>query len=63
MQIELARLILSGIIVLGFGAVILGWMYSPPPAANSNTLTALSTSLGAGYLIVLNWYFGPSAPK
>ncbi len=57
---DIAILILSAIIVFGFGGVLVAWMVFPP-AEQSNMLSALTGSLGAGYLQVINYWF--SKPK
>lgn len=54
--IETSRVILSSIVVLGFGGVLIAWMIWPP-TAHSDVLSALVGALGAGYLQVLNYWF------
>ncbi len=58
----LARLILSGIIVLGFGGVVSAYIIWPPPE-RSELLTVLLTSLGLGYTTVILYWFTREGPK
>jgi hypothetical protein len=59
---KLAQIIISAIVVLGFGGVLVAWMVAPPHTGEgSNLLTALTTALGTGYLQVINFWFGASA--
>lgn len=51
-----ALLALSGIIIVGFGCVLIAWMVYPPKA-DSNLLAGLTGALGAGYLQVINYWF------
>jgi VIT1/CCC1 family predicted Fe2+/Mn2+ transporter len=53
---RLAILILSAIVVLGFGGVLIAWMVFPPKT-DSNLLSALTGALAAGYLQVINYWF------
>jgi hypothetical protein len=54
-----AQIILSSIIVLGFGGVLIAWMLYPPHE-QSNIMSALTGALAAGYLQVINYWFGAS---
>jgi hypothetical protein len=59
---KIAQIIISAIVVLGFGGVLVAWMVAPPHTGEgSNMLTALTTALGTGYLQVINYWFGASA--
>jgi hypothetical protein len=53
-------LIISAIVILGFGGVLIGWMLFPPSKDASPLLAALTTALGTGYLRVIEYYFGKS---
>lgn len=53
---KIPMLVISAIVVLGFGGVLIAWMIFPPKES-SNLLTALVTALGAGYLQVINYWF------
>jgi hypothetical protein len=53
---EIAMLVISAIVVLGFGGVLVAWMMFPPKE-NTVILASLTTALGTGYLQVLNYYF------
>jgi hypothetical protein len=53
---EIARLVLSVVIVFGFGGVLIAWMIWPPNE-HSNVLSALVGALGAGYIQVINYWF------
>ena len=53
---KLAILIMSAIIVLGFGGVLIAWMVYPP-RADSTLLAGLTGALAAGYLQVINYWF------
>jgi sugar phosphate permease len=55
----LARLILSGIVVLGFGGVMSVYIIWPP--AENTLIAAMIGVLGSGYLLVLNWWFSKSS--
>jgi hypothetical protein len=58
---KLAQVIISAIVVLGFGGVLVAWMIWPPQAAaSSNLLSGLTGALGAGYIQVINFWFGAS---
>jgi len=50
-------LVISAIVVLGFGGVLVAWMVWPPGPENVTILASLTTALGTGYLQVLNFYF------
>jgi hypothetical protein len=53
---KIAMLVLSGIVVLGFGSVLIAWMIFPPQS-NSNLLSAMVGSLAAGYMQVISYWF------
>jgi hypothetical protein len=55
-QDKTATLILSGIVVFGFGFVLMLWMIWPP-IKHSDVLSALVGALAAGYLQVINFWF------
>ena len=58
----LSRLILSGIVVLGFGGVMSAYIIWPPQ--ENALIAAMIGVLGSGYLNVLGWWFSKSeAPK
>ncbi|WP_157783649.1 hypothetical protein [Bradyrhizobium liaoningense] len=52
-----ARMIITAIVVLGFGGVLIAWIIFPP-ATHSDILSGLAGVLGSGYLLVLNHWFG-----
>lgn len=52
-----ARVIITAIVVLGFGGVLIAWIIWPP-AAHSDILSGLAGVLGSGHLLVLNHWFG-----
>lgn len=51
-----ATLIISGIVILGFGAVLLAWMFIPIKS-NSNVLSLLTGALCSGYGQVIGYWF------
>lgn len=53
---EIARLVISAIVVFGFGGVLIAWMIYPPKESTT-IIAALATALGTGYLQVINYYF------
>lgn len=53
---KLTMLIISGVVVLGFGSVLLAWM-AFPPKDQSQLLAGLTGALAAGYLQVINYWF------
>jgi hypothetical protein len=53
---KLTMLIISAIVVIGFGGVLLAWM-AFPPRADSDLLAGLTGALAAGYLQVINYWF------
>lgn len=54
-----ARMIITAIVVLGFGGVLIAWIIWPPTeGTNSTILAGLAGVLGSGYLLVLNYWFG-----
>jgi hypothetical protein len=55
-QDKTATLILSAIVVFGFGGVLMIWMMFPP-TSHSDVLSALVGALAAGYLQVINYWF------
>lgn len=48
--------VISGIVVLGFGGVVMAWMVWPP-VVHSELLAALTAALCTGYLQVINYWF------
>lgn len=58
--IQTARVILSAIVVLGFGGVLIAWMVYPPQT-RSDLMSAMIATLGAGYLLVVNYWFSAKA--
>lgn len=50
-------LVLSGIVVLTFGGVLVAWMIYPPKD-QGQLLAGLTGALAAGYITVLNYWFG-----
>ncbi len=54
--LDTARLIITAIVVLGFGGVLIAWIIYPPHET-SNLMSALVSTVGAGYLLVLNYWF------
>lgn len=54
---QIAMLVISGLVVLGFGGVLIGWMFHPPAADGSNMLSAMIGALAGGYLQVINYWF------
>jgi hypothetical protein len=53
---SLVLLILSAIIVLGFGSVVLLWGFFPPQG-NANVLSVLTGALAAGYVqVIAHWF-------
>jgi hypothetical protein len=57
---DIAILVLSAIIVFGFGRVLIAWIIYPPQT-HSDLMSAMIATLGAGYLQVINYWF--SKPK
>lgn len=53
---KMTMLIISGIVVLGFGGVLLAWMWAPH-AADDKVIPLLIGALTAGYLQVINYWF------
>ncbi len=53
---KVALLILSAIIVFGFGGVLVVWMFYPPQG-DSNLFAGLTGALAAGYLQVIGYWF------
>jgi hypothetical protein len=62
MNRDTVLLILSAIIVFGFGMVVVGWFVYPPKVESTMFGTLLGT-LGSGYLIVLNYWFNKKDPS
>lgn len=58
--LQIARVILSAIVVLGFGGVLIAWMVWPP-TAHSDVLSALVGALAAGYGQVISSWFSTKA--
>jgi hypothetical protein len=55
---KIAQLVISAIVVIGFGLVIVGWLVWPPQSqGNSNLLSGLTGALCAGYVQVVNYWF------
>ena len=55
---EVTRLALAAMVVIGFSAVAIGWMYAPErPAANKDILLLIVGSLCTGYGTVLGYFF------
>lgn len=60
----LARVIITAIVVLGFGGVLIAWIVNPPvEAGNSTILAGMVGVLGSGYLNVLTWWFSKPESK
>jgi CHASE2 domain-containing sensor protein len=57
---QTAMLIISAIVILGFGGVVIAWLMNPPAADQSNILAGMMGVLGSGYMLVMNYWFGPS---
>jgi hypothetical protein len=58
---KLAQVIISAIVVLGFGGVLVAWMIWPPQTKESiGLLSGLTGALGTGYVTVINFWFGSS---
>lgn len=54
---KLAVLIISAIVILGFGGVVISWMIYPPKT--DNLLAALIGALTSGYGQVIFYWFRP----
>ena len=55
---EITRLALAAVVIVGFSAVAIGWMYAPErPAANKDILLLIVGSLCTGYGSVLQYFF------
>ena len=50
-------IILSAVIILGFGGVLIMWFVWPPDEKDRTILAALATALCTGYLQVVNYWF------
>lgn len=51
-----AILIISAIVIFGFGGVLLAWMVIPPKG-NANVLSLMTGALCSGYGTVLGYWF------
>jgi hypothetical protein len=54
---EIARLSLAAVVVIGFSAVAVGWMYAPEHSSNRDILLLIIGSLCTGYGTVLGYFF------
>ncbi|MCK1742201.1 hypothetical protein IVA80_15355 [Bradyrhizobium sp. 139] len=58
---DLPILILSALIIIGFGLIFLAWMIWPP-AANSNVMSMMVGAIVSGYGQVIGyWFYRPKA--
>lgn len=52
-----ARAVITAIVTIGFGAVLIAFMYFPSKPDQANIISGMIGVLGSGYLLVLNYYF------
>lgn len=56
---QTAQVVISGIVVISFTAIVVAWMAFPPHAESqaSNILSVVVGALAAGYGTVINFWF------
>lgn len=59
MQEKLPQLIISGMIIIGFGILILIYMLVDMGEKNIEVLKQLMQSAGTAFILVIGYWFGP----
>lgn len=58
-----AQIVISAVVVLGFGGIVIAWILFPPHQDQSNVLSVFAGALAAGYGQVISYWFSqPKAP-